>query len=209
MVNYFFNPCCNQTLCLELIHRNKWGTNCVNCGYLSELSHPNELHFIVVGSCEAENVHISQKITLDTASANSFIGSGTAPKVLLGGRAQSWLSYFCLGGDLLIFANYISLRVNSILVITECYVKQSIHTLPDKENILGWLFSGCQFADQKRILFICRRVDEGLVVFDSHSLPGYVEWLAVKVCLMYICLIRLPREEWISLVTLLHIFTHQ
>lgn len=116
---------------------------------------------------------------------------------------------FCLGGDLLIFANYISLRVNSILVITECYVKQSIHTLPDKENILGWLFSGCQFADQKRILFICRRVDEGLVVFDSHSLPGYVEWLAVKVCLMYICLIRLPREEWISLVTLLHIFTHQ
>lgn len=94
MVNYFFNQCCNQTPCLELIHRNKWGTNCVNCGYLSELSHPNELHFIVVGSCEAENVHISQKITLDTASANSFIGSGTAPKVLLGGRAQSWLSYF-------------------------------------------------------------------------------------------------------------------
>ena len=102
------------------------------------LSHANELHFIVVGSCEAENVHISQKITLDTVSASSFIGSGTAPEsVAWWRRSVLALFIFCLGGDLLIFANYILLHVNSILVITECYVKQSIHTLPDKENILG------------------------------------------------------------------------
>lgn len=56
------------------------GTHSINCEYLSELSHPNELHFIVVGCCEAENVHISQKITLDTVSASSFIGNRTAPE---------------------------------------------------------------------------------------------------------------------------------
>lgn len=116
---------------------------------------------------------------------------------------------FCLGGGLLIFANYIFLHVNSVYVITECYVKQSIHTLSDKENVLGRIFSGRQFPDQERILFICRHVDEGLVVFDPHSLLGYCRVInsQSQPDALYICLIRLPREKWISLVTLFHIFT--
>lgn len=79
-------------------------------------------------------------------------------KVLLGSRAQS-----CFEGHLLILANYILMHVSFILVITECYVTQSIHTLPDKENILGRLFSWCQFTNQRKLLFICRHVGEGLM----------------------------------------------
>lgn len=123
-----------------------------------------------------------------------------------GGRAQS-----CLGGYLLIFANYTLMHVNFILVITACYVMQSIHTLPDKENILVGLFSWCQFTDQSKLLFICRHVGEGLMSLSLIPLAYHntVEWLTVKVGLMYICLIRLPGEKWINLVTLLHIFTLQ
>lgn len=77
------------------------GTHSINWEYFSELSHPNELHFIVVGSCEAENVHISQNITLDTVSASSVIGSRTAPESVAWWQSSVLaLLFSVLGGDL-------------------------------------------------------------------------------------------------------------
>ena len=125
--------------------------------------------------CEAENVHISHKITLDTVSASSFFGSGTAPESVAWWQSSVLALFFCLGGDLLIFANYISLHVNSILVITECYVKQSIHTLPDKENILGLtiLWLPISWSEKDTVYLQACWWGADVIVFDSHGLPGY------------------------------------
>lgn len=59
--------------------------------------------------------------------------------------------------------------MNSICVMTECYVKQPIHTFLNKESILDWP-CGCQFTDQKKILVMLIRVSD--IVFDSPDIPG-------------------------------------
>lgn len=116
---------------------------------------------------------------------------------------------FCLGGDLLIFANYILLCVNSILVITWYYVKQSFQTLPDKETFWADYSLVASLLIRKGYCLSTGMLMRALLSLIPTAYQGTVEWLTVKVSLMYISLIRFPREKWISLVTLLHIFTLQ
>ena len=99
---------------------------------------------------------------------------------------------------------YFSLHVN---IPFERYVKQSIHTAPDKENIFGgWQFSGCRVCwSEEDTVYL------GLAVLCSipTAYRDTVQCSTVKVSPMYIGLISLPAEARISPVTLLHIFTLQ
>ncbi len=77
-------------------------------------------------------------------------------KVLLGGRAQSWLSYFLPKRKLVDICKLhfpaCEFHLSDKRVLCKAIYS---HIVKDKENISGRLFSRRWFLDQERILFIC------------------------------------------------------
>lgn len=166
----------------------------VNCECLSPLSHLNELNFIVVGSWRAENhlgyfeLHLSHLLWNRSSSIASRQSSVSPWRILV--DICKWHFDAC----------EFHFSDNRALC------KAIGLTFRDKDNIWG-LFSWRQFTDQSKLLFICVGLMSLSLIPSAY--PNTVEWLTGKVSLMYICLIRLPKEKWISLVRFLHIFSLQ